>query len=262
MFVGSRRGARKGTVVPTVDQDSSAYGASRRYSSDPPDFAQLEARLVALEAGRAGRQSWLNAHSAAVMVAVIAAVVPATVALHTWIASSAERELAAQQHAHAMRMDYLKTALDTSAPAKDREIRLRLLVNLLEDEHDRLRMWASDELGRTEKQVVELTASLESAEQEAEQARSEVLAAERTLAAASTGPGPNVRGSDAAPAEAPADPKPTAAKPSASVVDARARLLDAKLRSEKAIGRARVNSQKLTGRPELTPFTALPAAAE
>jgi hypothetical protein len=143
----------------------------------------LEQRIAALEQ-RVPKEEpwWRNPKTVTVIASLLAAFVPITTAVDGYFKSKSDLELATQQQRHAMRMDYMKTALDPEAPEMQRQSRLRLLIAIL-DSDDPVRTWAQSELNVVNGNVEELKTTLKNTQNELAQAQAEELKAKQDLSA-------------------------------------------------------------------------------
>jgi hypothetical protein len=164
----------------TRDADSSK---KKQAVADTDGFenATLLTRVERLEAQRpVPSQSWLSPKVIALLASLVAAVVPATTALQTWLKNRSDLALSKQQQDHAMRMDYVKTVLSSEATEQDRESRLRLLIAILDPE-DRLTDWARNELDATKARIEDLEQQVKAATEEALAAKEKQSEAEKKL---------------------------------------------------------------------------------
>jgi chromosome segregation ATPase len=216
---------------PQSDWDLKRHDAE---SAGPVSY-QLDAlaqRLVVLERRSVPDPWWRNPRTVTLLASLLAAFVPITSAVEAYFKERADLALAMQQQQHLMRMDYMKTALDPSAPELQRQSRLRLLVAIL-DAEDPVRKWAADELTRVDKNVEHLQGELVNAQQELSQVQAQESTAQAHLTALEQKLAPV--------ADAPAPPPPVRQQLQQQVEEARSKLetvrqhkTTAKLRADQA----------------------------
>jgi hypothetical protein len=168
-----------------------AVPVSDAHALRPASQAELEGlqeRIARLEAREAEAPWWRSARTVTLLATFLAAFVPLTSALQTWLKGRSDLALASEQQRHAMRMDYLRTALDPASPQLERQSRLRLLVAILAAD-DPARAWASTELEDVDRAVVTLQRELASAETGLNDvSQAEQLARDKLTALESSGP--------------------------------------------------------------------------
>ena len=140
----------------------------------------LERRIEALEHAPREEPWWRNPKTVTFIAGLLAAFIPLTTAVDGYFKGKSSLALAAEQQRHAMRMDYMKTALDPQAPEIQRQSRLRLLVAIL-DADDPARGWAQSELGAVNDNVNQLKATLKQTQTELVAAQADETQAKKQL---------------------------------------------------------------------------------
>jgi tetratricopeptide (TPR) repeat protein len=114
------------------------------------------------------KEPWWNSKVwVGVVTALITTVPVTTTAVHGWIKSNSEMQLAKAQHEHAVHSFYFKLAVDSQTGPNLRERVLRFLARK-DPPETRLRLWAADELERVS-QTLAIQHELEQKSQELEQ---------------------------------------------------------------------------------------------
>jgi hypothetical protein len=204
------------------------------------DYQALEQRVAALErAPRVDRMDpwWRNPKMVTVIASLLAVFIPLTTAVDGYFKGQSSLALAAEQQRHAMRMDYMKTALDPQAPEIERQSRLRLLIAIL-DADDPVRAWARAELGVVNQNVEELKTTLKNTQAELVQVQAEEQAARSKLGELETKLDVSAT---------PAAPQAEQHALERELEQARKTLEDATQRKDHLSSRATKASQKLTG---------------
>jgi hypothetical protein len=201
------------------------------------DYEALEQRVAALEAAPKAEPWWRNPRTVTVIASLLAAFIPLTTAVDGYFKGRSSLALAAEQQRHAMRMDYMKTALDPQAPEIQRQSRLRLLIAIL-DADDPVREWARSELGVVNQNVAQLQTTLKNTQTELVQVQAEEQAARSKL-----GELESKLDDSAAPAPPPAEEHVLKRE----LEQARKTLEDATQRKAHLSTRAQAAAQKLTG---------------
>jgi chromosome segregation ATPase len=166
------------------------------------ELETLRRRVEALESAPKEEPWWRNPKAVTVLVSVVAALVPLTTAVDAYLKGRTNLALASAQQRHAMRMDYMRTALDPQAPELQRQSRLRLLTFILESD-DPVRTWAESELGVVNQTIDQLKDNLEQTEHQLDKAQQQELAAKENLTALETKLKNAQPPSPSAPSEAP-----------------------------------------------------------
>ena len=204
------------------------------------DYEALERRVAALERAPRAEPWWRNPKMVTVIASLLAAFIPLTTAVDGYFKGRSSLALAAEQQRHAMRMDYMKTALDPQAPEIQRQSRLRLLIAIL-DTDDPVREWARAELGVVNQTVQQLETTLKTTKAELAQVQAEEQAARSKLGELES--------------KLDETPTPSAAPAEQHVLErevekARQTLKDATQRKDHLSSRAQSTAQKLTGQPK------------
>lgn len=149
---------------PTSDWD-----LKRPRPDEDSELTALKARVAALEERLEERRKdepwWRSARTVTLIASLLAAFVPLTSALEAYFKGQSDLALASEQQRHAMRMDYMRTALDPAAPEMQRQSRLRLLMAILPGD-DPVRDWAAAELDMVNSAVKQLKQELQTAQQQ------------------------------------------------------------------------------------------------
>jgi hypothetical protein len=204
------------------------------------DYEALERRIAALESAPREEPWWRNPRTVTVIASLLAAFIPVTTAVDGYFKGKSSLALATEQQRHAVRMDYMNTALDPQAPEMERLSRLRLLVAIL-DTDDPVLASALAELGVVNQSVEKLEATLKSTQTELVQAQADELAAKSKLGALES-----QLNDGTTPAAPPAEQHVLQRE----VEKARQNLEDATQRKDHLSTRAQSAAQKLTGQPK------------